>query len=66
MESIKRSVVKSVGWYAINILMVALIAYLLTGSIAIAVAMSLAQTLLETGVYYVYERAWATFGKDFN
>jgi uncharacterized membrane protein len=66
MESIKRSVVKSVGWYAINILMVAFIAYLLTGSIVIAITMSLLQTLLETVVYYIYERGWATFGKDFN
>jgi uncharacterized membrane protein len=62
MESVRRSVIKSVSWYIINILMVGLVAFLLTGDIWIAIIMSLAQTLLETVVYYLHERAWAKFG----
>lgn len=53
-ESVKRSAIKSVSWYIINILMVALVAWLLTGSIMVAIVMSLAQTLLETVVYYAH------------
>lgn len=62
MESVRRSAIKSVSWYIINILMVALVAFLLTGDIVIAIVMSLSQTLLETVVYYAHERAWARFG----
>lgn len=62
MESVKRSAIKSVSWYIINILMVGLVAFLLTGDIVIAIVMSLSQTLLETVVYYAHERAWARFG----
>ena len=64
MESVKRSVIKSISWYIINILMVGLVAFLLTGDIWIAIIMSLAQTLLETVVYYVHERAWAKLGRN--
>jgi uncharacterized membrane protein len=42
--------------------MVGLVALLLTGDIWIAIVMSLAQTLLETVVYYAHERTWARFG----
>lgn len=62
MESIRRSAIKSASWYIINILMVGLVAFLLTGDIWIAIVMSLSQTLLETVVYYGHERAWARFG----
>ena len=62
MESVRRSAIKSVSWYIINILMVGLVALLLTGDIWIAIVMSLAQTLLETIVYYAHERTWARFG----
>jgi uncharacterized membrane protein len=43
--------------------MVGLVAFLLTGDLWIAIVMSLAQTLLETVVYYVHERAWARLGR---
>ncbi len=66
MESVRRSVIKSISWYIINILMVGLVAFLLTGDIFIAIVMSLSQTLLETGVYYLHERAWAKFGHKIN
>jgi uncharacterized membrane protein len=63
VESVRRSVIKSISWYIINILMVGLVAFLLTGDLWIAIVMSLAQTLLETVVYYVHERAWARLGR---
>jgi uncharacterized membrane protein len=66
MESVRRSVIKSISWYIINILMVGLVAFLLTGDIVVAIVMSLSQTLLETVVYYAHERVWARFGYKVN
>jgi uncharacterized membrane protein len=42
--------------------MVALVAFVVTGSVKIAAILASAEFLWESTVYFLHERAWAKFG----
>ena len=57
-ESHKRSLVKAVTWRVIATLVTFLVAYLLTGEIAIAVGIGLVDSAIKFVAYYFHERSW--------
>jgi uncharacterized membrane protein len=59
MDSNKRSIAKSVSWHLLHITMVAIIAYVVTGSIQIAAILASAELIWESVAYYAHERVWA-------
>lgn len=63
MESNKRSIYKPISWHALHIVMVASVAYIVTGSVKIAAILASLEMLWESFAYYLHERAWARFGK---
>lgn len=63
MESNKRSIYKTISWHILHVVMVASIAFVVTGSIKIAAILASAEMLWESFAYYAHERAWARFGK---
>lgn len=63
MESNKRSIYKTISWHALHIVMVASVAYIVTGSVKIAAILASLEMLWESFAYYLHERAWARFGK---
>ena len=63
MDSNKRSLYKTISWHALHIVMVASVAYIVTGSVKIAAILASLEMLWESFAYYLHERAWARFGK---
>jgi uncharacterized membrane protein len=59
MDSNKRSIAKSVSWHLLHITMVAVIAYIVTGSVQIAAILASAELIWESVAYYAHERVWA-------
>ncbi len=59
METKRRSLVKAVIWNIIGLLMMALIGYLATGSLAVGGTMATVNTVLGFSLYLIYERVWA-------
>ncbi len=57
-ESHKRSLVKAVTWRVIATLVTFLVAYLLTGEIAIAAGIGLVDSAIKFFAYYFHERTW--------
>ena len=62
MDSYKRSIYKTISWHLLHVVMVATIAFIVTGSIKIAAILASAEMLWESFAYYIHERAWAKFG----
>ena len=62
-DSRKKSLYKSLSWHILHITMVATIAYVVTGSVAIAAILASAELVWESVAFYLHERAWAKFGK---
>lgn len=63
MDSNKRSLYKTISWHALHIVMVASVAYIVTGSVKIAAILASLEMLWESFAYYLHKRAWARFGK---
>lgn len=63
MDSNKRSLYKTISWHILHIVMVASVAYIVTGSIKLAAILASLEMLWESFAYYLHERAWAKFGK---
>jgi uncharacterized membrane protein len=63
IESKKRSVYKTISWHLIHIFLVAIIAFVVTGSIKFAAIIASFEMLFETFLFFAHERAWARFGK---
>jgi len=61
-ESHKRSILKTITWHILHIIMVATIAYVVTGSVKIAAILASLEMLWETFAYYIHERVWIKFG----
>ena len=62
MESTKRSLYKTLSWHALHLVMVALVAFIVTGSVKIATILASAEFIWESTVYFLHERVWAKFG----
>ena len=65
MESHIRSIVKTFSWRFIATVVTFFVAWVLTGKIALAVEIGVADTLIKLGAYYSHERLWnrLSFGK---
>ena len=59
MDSRKRSLYKSISWHILHVIMVASVAYIVTGSVKIAAILASAEMIWESVVYYMHERAWS-------
>lgn len=59
MDSRKRSLYKSISWHILHVIMVASVAYIVTGSVKIAAILASAEMIWESVAYYMHERAWS-------
>jgi len=60
METRRRSFVKAMIWSAMGLVMMALIGWIATGSVAVGGFMALINTAIGLVMYVLYERVWAT------
>lgn len=58
-ETSTRSLVKTITWRIVGSSAVALISYVITGSLAAATSIGLSQVLISSVLYWLHERAWA-------
>jgi uncharacterized membrane protein len=58
MDSRRRTLGKTISWYIFHNLMMFTITYVLTKNWETGVIIALLQTLGETILYYIHERAW--------
>jgi uncharacterized membrane protein len=65
METHKRSILKAASWRVIATVITFFTAWLLTGTIDVAVKIGLLDTVIKMGAYYMHERGWnrLDFGK---
>jgi uncharacterized membrane protein len=65
METHTRSILKAVSWRFIATVITFLTAWLLTGTVDVAMKIGLLDTTIKMGVYYIHERGWnnLNFGK---
>ena len=59
LDTPKRSIVKAVLWNLLGLVTMALVGYLLTGSISTGGTMAVINTALGFSLYLVYERIWS-------
>jgi uncharacterized membrane protein len=66
MDSTKRSLVKTISWRVTGSTATFLIAYILTGNLAVAGVIGVTQMISNTVLYYFHERVWnrITWGRD--
>lgn len=53
-----RSIVKSITWRVLGTITTGAVAFIMTGSFRITVAILSVEVLAKTLIYYVHERAW--------
>ena len=58
MDSHARSIAKALSWRFLATIITFCIAWLITGRVAGALAIGLADALVKLGIYYAHERAW--------
>jgi uncharacterized membrane protein len=65
METHSRSILKAISWRLIATLITFLTAWLLTGTVDVAMKIGLLDTVIKMGAYYYHERGWnsLSFGK---
>ncbi len=65
MESHVRTIAKALSWRFIATLVTFSVAWIVTGELAFAAEIGIADTLIKLGAYYFHERAWIgiKFGK---
>ena len=65
-ETKKRAIVKTISWRITATLTTALLVYLFTGEIGIAISVGLLEMLAKMALYYIHERLWdkSHFGKQ--
>lgn len=63
MDSKKKSLYKTLTWHLLHITMVAIIGFIVTGSLHIAAILASAEFLWESVMYFLHERLWAKWGK---
>ncbi|MVO15679.1 DUF2061 domain-containing protein [Parasedimentitalea maritima] len=59
METRLRSLVKALIWNAIGLVMMALVGFFATGSVAIGGVIALTNTVIGFSCYLLYERIWS-------
>ena len=65
MESHSRSIIKALSWRFIATVVTFLVAWLLTGTVNVALKIGFLDTSIKLAAYYYHERAWIrlNFGK---
>ena len=65
METHARSILKALSWRFIATLITFSTAWLLTGTVDVAIKIGLLDTIIKMGTYYMHERGWnrLDFGK---
>ena len=58
MDSHARSIAKALSWRFLATIITFCVAWFITGTLAGALAIGLADTLVKLGIYYAHERAW--------
>lgn len=59
MDTGKRTVLKAILWNALGLAMMALVGFVMTGSLATGGAMAVVNTAIGLTSYVLYERLWA-------
>ena len=59
MESIKKSIYKTISWRIVATLGTFVIAFVFTGKISISLGIGIADGVIKTILYYGHERVWA-------
>lgn len=62
MESQKRSLFKTISWYAAHITVAMVVAFAITHDLKISAILASAEIIWEAALFYAHERAWARFG----
>lgn len=63
MDTPKKSLFKTITWYASHIVMATAVAFIITKDIKIAATIASAEIVWESFLFFAHERAWARFGK---
>ena len=58
MESHVRTIMKALSWRFIASLVTFTVAWIVTGELAFAAEIGIADTLIKLGAYYLHERTW--------
>jgi uncharacterized membrane protein len=58
VDSHARSIAKALSWRFLATIITGCVAWFITGTVAVAVAIGLADTIVKLGIYYAHERAW--------
>lgn len=66
METHFRTIAKALSWRFIATMITFSIAWIVTGTLKVAMEIGIADTLIKLGAYYFHERAWinVNFGKQ--
>ena len=66
MDSLKRSIAKTLSWRFVGTLLTTILLYIATGQLAIAIGFGLIDTLVKFVAYFIHERVWnkIKFGRD--
>ncbi|MDI3335440.1 DUF2061 domain-containing protein [Defluviimonas aestuarii] len=59
MDTRKRTFLKAILWNLLGLASMALVGFLMTGSVALGGGMAVANTLIGLTCYIVYERVWS-------
>lgn len=57
-QSHKRTLVKTLGYRLILLFSYGIITYIITGRVDLAIEVASVTTIVNTVIYYIYERAW--------
>ncbi len=58
METHVRTIMKALSWRFIATLITFTVAWIVTGELAFAAEIGIADTLIKLGAYYLHERTW--------
>lgn len=59
MDTRKRTFLKAILWNLLGLAMMALVGFVMTGSMALGGGMAIANTLIGLTCYIIYERVWS-------
>jgi len=62
MDTAKKSLLKTVTWYASHLVMATSVAFIVTGSAKMAATIASLEIVWESALFFTHERAWAKFG----
>lgn len=63
MDTAKKSLFKTITWYASHIIMATSVAFIITKDFKVAATIASAEIVWESFLFFAHERAWAKFGK---